>query len=458
MKLILIRGALLTLCAVLVGGCVSAPTIDVRHDPVYRAEAHTAHIEVMATSERGIDHIDVMLFTGPLLACERDHLPSLFPCRDSAQIEVFTCAFSPRAQPPAPPTPGRSARVGPPLPKSAHCPVTHDLETLSLISYRATAVDGAGKTAATPYITFSGGAAPSEAVAMHGPGPGGHGPSGPTGVIGGLDLIDTVAPPPRGPFASDVLRPMWLVADDVPWSTDIVLNLRQRIDVGFLPDPDWESYRAFSDATGRFVGRLLFVDPYGYNADQYVRLYRTGRNVFSYWVGPDGGSTFERDCRTKFTGWADAMRAVTDGQAVVHQTFFRDCGHFGPGASATVSGTASEAAYIFVHESGHFLHCLGDEYPEDGLGHYSCSDPPNTFPTQQQCEQTATQRGYPTSWCILIGDDSGWWRISENPLVYDDIMDGCGEVFDEFLKTDWYDTSRDAVLKRMAACLQGACW
>src|SRR3954464_1253045 len=81
MKLAPIRVPFCGVCAVLVGGCVSAPTIDVRHDPVYRAEAHTAHIEVMATSERGIDHIDVVLFTGALLACERDHLPSLFPCR-----------------------------------------------------------------------------------------------------------------------------------------------------------------------------------------------------------------------------------------------------------------------------------------------------------------------------------------------------------------------------------------
>jgi hypothetical protein len=458
MKASAVRGAYFALFAGLLAGCASSPTIDVRHDPVYRAEVHTSNIDVMAASEHGIDHIDVVLLYGPLAACERDHLPSLFPCREYGEAQSFTCSFATRAPPPSSNT---IARIGA-LPKSAHCPIAHDLDALTLLTYRATAVDGAGKSVTTRFITFSGGAPASGTVARR-EGPGGNGPPEPTGVIGNLDLIDTLAPPPRGPYAEDVLRPMWLTADGPPgaWpaTQDITLDLRHHLDVAFFPDPDWgDDYRAFSDATGRDIaGRVLFLDAYGYNGRKYVEAYRFWRSNFAYWVGPSGASTPGRVCGLKFTGWPDAMRAVTDGQVIVHQTFFRDCAFLGPHSSGTVSGTAGDVDYIFVHESGHFLYGMGDEYPEDGIDHGSVSNPPNTYPTKEQCEAVATQYSYPTSWCIPIGDSSGWWRVSQDPGPYQDIMDGSRGFPTGYLSTDWYDTNHDVILKQMAKCQQGGC-
>jgi len=458
MKFTTIRKCLCFICILFVGGCVSAPTIDVRHDPVYRVEAHTANIDVMAASENGIDHIEVVLLYGPLSACERDHLPSLFPCREYGEAQGFTCSFATRAPPPSS---NAIARVGL-LPKSAHCRIAHDLDTLTLLTYRARAVDGAGKSVSTDFITFSGGASASVTVAGR-EGPGGNGPPQTTGVIGNLDLIDTVAPPPRGPYAEDVLRPMWLTSSAPtnawPATQDIALDLRRHLDVAFFPDPDWGTdYRAFSDNTGgRIAGKVLFVDPYGYNDNKYVEAYRFWRSNFAYWVGPSGASNRGRVCAPTFTGWPDAMRAVTDGQVIVHQTFFRDCAFLGPHSSGSVSGTAGNVDYIFAHESGHFLYGMGDEYPEDGIDHSSVSNPPNTYSTKEQCEATAAQYSYPASWCIPIGDSSGWWRISQDPGLYQDIMDGSRGFPTGYLSTDWYDTNHDVLLKQMAKCQQGGC-
>jgi hypothetical protein len=98
---------------------------------------------------------------------------------------------------------------------------------------------------------------------------------------------------------------------------------------------------------------------------------------------------------------------------------------------------------------------MGDEYPDfDGYGSRpSCSDPPNTFPTQADCEQTAVQHGYPTAWCVRI-EGGSWWRITNGDS---EIMDGCCSPTSH-LVADWRDTNHDAILKRMAACLLGACW
>jgi hypothetical protein len=67
------------------------------------------------------------------------------------------------------------------------------------------------------------------------------------------------------------------------------------------------------------------------------------------------------------------------------------------------------------------------------------------------------QYSYPTSWCIPIGDSSGWWRVSQDPGPYQDIMDGSRGFPTGYLSTDWYDTNHDVILKQMAKCQQGGC-
>lgn len=464
MKYLVGRPALVVSCALLAWGCASTPDIAVRHDPPYRAEPHTSTIYVTATSSRGIDRISVNLLTGELVACTQSNLASIFPCRQNGYWLTFTCNFT-NDTVGSPADTANVSFVGGGVqgsPKTATCPVSRTLGTLTLLTYRATAVDSSGQAVSTNFITFSGGAPPPATIlapatrAAHRP---------VTALAGGADLEvddgDDIDPPlgPQ-PTAGDILRPIWLESDVPPIPSQeprqISFDSARRIDVAFLPDPDWGAdYRGFSDAAGSIASDILFLPLYNNAVPAFASDYQLWRRQFSYWAGPAGAMGAQDDCWRSFSSWAVAARAVTDGQAVVHKTRFRDCAVFGPGGWGTVWGSVYNSSYIFTHESGHFLHCMGDEYAQEGYNvHTSCSDPPNTYQSQQECMQVAADYNYPTSWCVEI-DFSTSWRVTNGDL---EIMDGTSQGPSGFLSMDWRDTNHSAILKRMAACLLGVCW
>ncbi|PCK07013.1 MAG: hypothetical protein COA42_16485 [Alteromonadaceae bacterium] len=61
-----------------------------------------------------------------------------------------------------------------------------------------------------------------------------------------------------------------------------------------------------------------------------------------------------------------AVTAKMDGEAIVHNTNFRDCAAITLGSSGSIYGKAADVNYLFVHENSHFLHVLGDEYMGSG--------------------------------------------------------------------------------------------
>jgi hypothetical protein len=407
--------------AFLLCGCAT-PSMTVRHDPPYRAEPHTSTIYVKARSESGIKRITVQLLVGELVACtSATNLSSMFPCRQNGYWLTYTCDFD-----------------GPPIgyPKEATCPVSRTLDSLTLLTYQARAVSASGRSASTNYITYSGGAPPPRTGARPPPTP-----PPPT--------------PPPPPSAGDVLRPVWLESDDPPTGglepARIYWDMARRVDVAFLPDADWGAdYRGFSDSAGEIAGRLLFEPLYNNPVPMVTADYFLWKKQFSYWVGPVGADAYADadDCTLTTTGWTPEALAVTDGQAIVHKVPFADsdCSLGGPGWGTV---TAEPNAYVkYVHESGHFLFCMGDEYP--GAGGPACSDPPNTFETRAACEQTATAYGFPLNLCVQI-ENSSLWRIT----------DGSPEIMAITLphpNYDWQDTNHQAFQRRMAACMLGACW
>jgi hypothetical protein len=419
------RLAISALWALSLIGCASTH-ITTRHDPPYRAEAHTSTISVTATSQLGIDRIVVELLIGELVPCiSGSTIPSLFPCRQNGYWQTFTCEFQGS-------------------PASATCPLAQTLNTLTMVTYRATAITAFGKSASTNYITYSGGAPPAG-----------------TPVPSAISQTKALATSTRGsdfdppfplprPTAADVLRPIWLETDIAPSPTPLPVRMywdaARRIDIAILPDADWETdYRAFSDWTNEIVSTVYFNPVHRFAQD-----YTYWRDQFSLWAGPVGthAAGGMPECLRSFTGWAAVARALTDGQAVIHKQRFQDCSLGGPGWG-TVNGDFL-SYFTFVHESGHFLYCLGDEYA--GAERIACSDPPNTFATEHHCREVATSHSFPTQWCVKI-PQSNLWRITSGAA---EIMaqDGYPAAF----SMDWQDTSNAALLKRIAACLLGACW
>jgi hypothetical protein len=412
------RASLAVALVSLLSGC-SDTTISLRHDPPYRAEPHTSTISVTARSESGIQRIVVDLLVGDLVACTDPNLPSMFPCRRNGFWVTYTCNFE------LPPISGEGdpdlpAEVG--LgPVEATCPVSRTLNALKLLTYRASVLDGSGRTTSTNYITYSGGAPP-------------------------------VAYPTVAPSFADVLRPVWLESEETPIGGDpaqIYWDMTRRLDVAFLPEVDWGAdYRGFADAAGDVASRLLFEPLYGNAVPEVMADYVLHKRLFSYWVGPTGADIDGDICELTSSGWVDAARAVTDGQAIVHKTNFRisDCSEgFGWGTVQASLNTYAD----YAHESGHFLFCMGDEYQGAQATQVACAEPANTFRTPEECEETAVAYGFPTEQCLQIRDSNMWH-----------ITDGSLDIMAKTIPTssgDWRDTNHILFQRQMAACLAGAC-
>jgi hypothetical protein len=409
-------------------------TFSPRHSPAYRAEAHTSTISVTARSASGIQRIDLDVLVGDLVACTNEAgLPSMFPCRRDGYWTTYHCYFDP---PPLVPIGGDPGIEPPPevalaFPPEATCSIDRTLNALSLVTYRATALDASGSARSSSYFTYSGGAPP---VAF------------PTATL--------------GPSFADVLRPVWLEMGDASLPTD---DMAGKIDVMFLPEDDWfplpePSYHGFAASVADIARRLVFEPDNGNQISPVVEDYFMQKELFNYWVGPIGTDvvrvTDPYACDIYPRDWVPAARAVTDVQAVVHKLHFEDCSRIDQRWGTVFA--EPNAILTYVHESGHFIFKMGDEHPRAVSP--AESDPPNNFATQAACEQTASAYGYPLAWCVPI---DGWehpnrlWRITGG-MAFPEIMDK-NSVPPDF-DSDWQDTNDIVFHRQMAACRGGICW
>jgi hypothetical protein len=135
---------------------------------------------------------------------------------------------------------------------------------------------------------------------------------------------------------------------------------------------------------------------------------------------------------------------------IFHRNPFRDCSSFtvagGGGASGTVETTETNPGPLFVHESGHFLFALVDEYCCNG-GYRTDLPCPNLYESQTACQSAAPAVGASTAQCTQINAQGGrvFWRISSAQ----ETMDQQG------LNTDFRDDSRACVRRYLEACKTG---
>jgi hypothetical protein len=101
---------------------------------------------------------------------------------------------------------------------------------------------------------------------------------------------------------------------------------------------------------------------------------------------------------------------------------------------------------VLLHEAGHFLFGLGDEY--DGGGNASISNPKNVMSSQAICQSTSTTNSLPTSQCAQIGT-TGTWR-NDNGLST--------TMEDRTLVSDFQTLSGKAMANKVVDCVNGACY
>jgi hypothetical protein len=371
-------------------GC-DGPTISAIHDPLYRATAHTSTITASASdSSRGVAEIRIDVIEGEITACNGLGFPSLIPCRAGAVSSARVCTY-----------PNATAPVT--------CAMSLALGDRRLVTYTAKVTNSAGVAASVGPITYAAGAPLT---------------------------VATIQVPFTLPIPWETARPVW-------WRTGSPAGggaPPDAIDVGFYPDADFAgNYAGFT------AGLQTVVLGAHFNGnDQFSNSYRLWKNVFNFWAGPDGADA--QGCARSFSGSAATVAAATDGDAILHSLAFRDCATIALGGSGSTQTTLGDAPWVFTHESGHFLHGLGDEYV--GGGNSSVSDPANIYSSEAACQTSAGSLGLGTGLCAQIGA-TGTWRM-------DDGQDTTME--DRVPASDWRTASGFAISRRVTKCGSGTCY
>jgi hypothetical protein len=194
----------------------------------------------------------------------------------------------------------------------------------------------------------------------------------------------------------------------------------EAIDVVFIPDTD------FKGNNGNFITATTNLLTQGYLSNQaFAQEVRTWRGFWNFYVTYQTGHAAgypNNPCNTTPANWAN-LRTIIDVGAIVHTANVRDCGGRGPENGAVFSIMVGNFNTL-VHESGHAVFGLADEYCCDG-GYWQDSPQPNVFSSLNSCQTNATTNGWPTTDCTQISSGAQTiqqWR-SDNG---NDLMAGGG--------------------------------
>jgi len=384
----------LVVVGALLSGCAGVPAVRAMHDPLYRAETHTSTITVSASEPQdGIAEIRIDAVVGELTACTGGafQLPSLIPCRSNATALSLSCTFG-------------NAKT------EVSCALPMALNDRRLVTYTATARSAKNKSASTVAVTYAGGAPLTQA---------------------------------QIPFPFGTITMPWETARPVIWRTDAPssgLDRGDKIDWGFVPDPDMPSYRAFTDDMQPMVLDLFYNDGNAFSAWS-----RTWKNLFNVWAGPTGANG--EGCTRTFTTPASTVMSAFDGTAILHRNAFRDCASISlGGGSGTAQTTLGDKTWVMLHESGHFLFGLGDEYV--GGGNSAISTPKNVYASKASCDSNATANSLPTAQCVQIGTTGTWRNDDGQPTTMEDRV----------LNSDWRTFAGKAMGNMVSRCVNGACY
>ena len=273
----------------LLTACAGTPQISALHDPLYRAENHTSTITARATESRdGIASITINATVGELTSCAA-FFPSLIPCRTGAVGMGVVCTF-----------PNTKTQVT--------CALPISITPQRLVTYSATATSARGQTALSGSVTYAGGA-----------------------PLTSISILGLTVP--------------WETARPVIWRTDAPASGTERgdkIDLGFVPDPDMPSYRAFTDDLQAVALPLFYTD-----TNQFSTWPRLWKNLFNLWAGPAGADG--EGCTRTFTTPASTVMTVFDGTAILHRNAFRDCASISLcGGSGTNQTTLGDASWVLT--------------------------------------------------------------------------------------------------------------
>ena len=202
----------------------------------------------------------------------------------------------------------------------------------------------------------------------------------------------------------------------------------ERIDLVFVMDEDYNgNLEAFlSDAQSKVNNRLGGVAPVDTNLDK-----------FNFYFTRQEGTVDTNNCGQENSLPDDLLKQCpfADAVVVLHTASFGDCKRTSGGVSIfSAEGNSNRS---FIHEAGHGLFGLRDEYDSDremGSCSYTaytsywwpfhCLDTPsdsNIWATEEDCRNEATNQGWDPDRCYEFTEcQCGWWKHGDPSLASDD--------------------------------------
>ena len=152
---------------------------------------------------------------------------------------------------------------------------------------------------------------------------------------------------------------------------------------------------------------------------------------FNFYYTRDQGNAEGSSCGPRSTLPSDLTKdcPFADAVVVLHQSTFTDCSS--TGQTVNVYSAEGPIGRSFVHESGHGLFGLADEY--DGETHYfQPSSNPNVWATQEACRTDAASAGWNPNECNRFTERQGdCWKLSTIEYIMNDgthFDNGWGEL------------------------------
>ena len=179
----------------------------------------------------------------------------------------------------------------------------------------------------------------------------------------------------------------------------------EKIDLVFIPDTDYngDNDRFMDDVTD------LLSDAY-FSTDVFANEIRPFRGYWNFYITYRTGDAqgFGSGCNSAPSNWTN-MRSIVNSGGIVHTAALRDCAGVGDGSLFSVEVGEAFTNPTAIHETGHSVFSLSDEYCCDG-GYWQTNPHPNVMTSQANCQNTATANGWATTDCVQIGT-TGFWRL-----------------------------------------------
>jgi hypothetical protein len=318
------------------------------HSPLVAMNDQDVAIVGYFADPHGIKSITIHRLQGDMIDCPSTP-PSIVPCRkEGGQVEKYSCTFG-----------SYSPKAG-----VVSCRLTARYRN-ELVTYKVRATTRDGRCLEAREVTFA---------------------------VGGW--------PPTGGGHWLLLPILWHSGRDYP-ATRAVLGFARSQDYG-----DDEGFYDFVDDLNGVVGGAFA------GSKEYATLYSRSQSVFNLWLVLRR-IPLDETCTPSLAVESGVEWGFVSAAIVLHKRLFRDCASVSAGGGrASVYGGAPESPFILVHETGHCLFGLADEYGCGGW-HDNVGSCRNVFPTEEVC-RAAWRTCEPIS---CQGELYGRWRIQSEKEI-----------------------------------------